>query len=153
MSLNKLNQLYRAVVLDHASHPHHKNDLGDATQSIELHNISCGDDIRVFVKITTNKVEKISFTGNGCTISQASASMMTDALTGVPITKALEECDAFLKLTMGQTVPTTIQNDLGDAAILGSLAAFPARIKCATLAWHAAKTALGGEENEYNNFE
>ncbi|AVK99318.1 SUF system NifU family Fe-S cluster assembly protein [Pediococcus inopinatus] len=145
MSLNKLNQLYLAVVMDHADHPHHKHELGDATQSVELHNVSCGDDIRVFIKTKANRVAKISFTGNGCTISQASASMMTDALTNLEISEAIKSCDAFFQLAMGNSISNEAKKVLGDAEILGSLAEFPARIKCATLAWHAAKEALKGE--------
>ncbi|AMV66694.1 Putative iron-sulfur cluster assembly scaffold protein for SUF system, SufE2 [Pediococcus damnosus] len=145
MSLNKLNQLYLAVLMDHANHPHHKSSLPDATKSVELHNVSCGDDIRVFIKTKADRIEEISFTGNGCTISQASASMMTDALKDLTIPVAIKTCDDFFQLTMGKTLTSKAKKALGDAAILGSLAEFPARIKCATLAWHAAKEAVGGE--------
>ncbi|WP_427910878.1 Fe-S cluster assembly sulfur transfer protein SufU [Pediococcus parvulus] len=144
MSLNKLNQLYMAVVIDHASHPHHKLALPDATTSVELHNVSCGDDIRAFILMKDDKVQQVSFTGNGCTISQASASMMTDALAGLTKTEAVAGCEAFFQLVMGKQISTKAKAWLGYAEILGSVAEFPARIKCATLAWHAAQEALEG---------
>lgn len=144
MSLNKLNLLYRAVVLDHAQHPHHKGEISQVTQKVTLHNPSCGDDIQVFICVAQNQISEISFEGQGCTISQASASMMTDVLQENSVSQALSQCEAFFALTMGKAIAENQKEALGDAAVLGSLAEFPMRIKCATLAWHAAKMALEG---------
>ncbi|WP_412989644.1 Fe-S cluster assembly sulfur transfer protein SufU [Pediococcus siamensis] len=149
MSLEKLGKLYRTVVLEHAENPHHKQTMADATVSGALQNLSCGDEIRVFMKISAAHVQAVSFMGTGCTISQASASMMTDTLCQCSVAEAQHCCQSFFALTMGQTVTQSAQQQLGDAELLASLAEFPARIKCATLAWHAALTALkGGQTNE-----
>ena len=83
MGLSKLNNLYREVILDHADHPHNKGALKDATNAITLNNPTCGDEIDLQVKVGSDGlIDEIGYTGHGCTISQASASMMTEAVKG-----------------------------------------------------------------------
>lgn len=145
MGLSKLNYLYRTLVLAHASHPHHQGKLPDATVQTTLHNPTCGDTINLAVRIDDDKISDLKFTGSGCTISQASASMMGDVLIGKSVSDAQQLIQAFSNLIIGQKINAQAQEQLQDAAILGSVAQFPTRIKCAALAWHAAQAIL--EEN------
>jgi len=143
MSLLKLNDLYKTVILEHARAPHHYGQLADVPATT-LNNPTCGDVISVQVQVTAEKISQIRFSGQGCTISQASASVMTDVLSGQSVEQAQRLIQAFSKLVMGEKVAEQWTKQLGDAAVLGSVAEFPTRIRCATLAWHAAAQALGG---------
>ncbi|MDR1473001.1 MAG: SUF system NifU family Fe-S cluster assembly protein [Lactobacillales bacterium] len=148
MALSKLDSLYRAVILDHSSHPHHKGVL-DGAVSLELNNPTCGDVIRLFLHLNDeNKIEEIAFDGSGCSISIASASMMTDIVLKKTIAEALELSEKFSQLVQGKEVEKA-EKLLGDAAFLNGISKFPQRIKCATLAWNALKKAVVlNEENE-----
>lgn len=140
MALSKLDSLYKAVVTDHSAHPHHHGKLGDVEQ-IVLNNPTCGDVISLFVKFNAeNQVEDIAFVNSGCTISTASASMMTDAVLGKTKEQALELAEVFSQMVQGQE--DSRQKELGDAAFLAGVAKFPQRIKCATLGWNALKRAI-----------
>ncbi|UQS87320.1 SUF system NifU family Fe-S cluster assembly protein [Nicoliella spurrieriana] len=137
MALAKLNQLYRSVVLDHASHPRNFGELTDRTADLVLRNPSCGDIINVQVRINANVVEDVKFMGEGCTISKASASMMTTAVKG----KSIAECNQIIQLFSDNIINKQIapadEERLGDALLLSTVAKFPTRIRCATLGWHA----------------
>lgn len=141
MSLLRLKALYQTVILEHAQAPHHFGKLADA-QTVTLHNPTCGDTIDVYMQVEDHKIKQVTFTGSGCTISQASASIMSDVLTGLTVTDAQRKINNFSNLIMGQPVSEADQHALGDAAVLGTVAEFPTRIKCATLAWHAADQLL-----------
>ncbi len=141
MSLLRLKALYQTVILEHAQAPHHFGTLPNA-RTVTLHNPTCGDEINVQMVINQQIIEKIAFTGSGCTISQASASIMTDTLQGRTVAAARTQIKNFSTLIMGQPVSDADQHALGDAAVLGTVAEFPTRIKCATLAWHAADQLL-----------
>lgn len=140
MALTKLDQLYRQVILDHSSHPHHHGELEQATTQIELLNPTCGDVMQLQLVIKNEIIKDIRFNGSGCTISQASASMMTDAIIGKTVSEALVLSNQFSLLVQGKDVPKL--EELGDAAFLNGVAQFPARIKCATLSWKALEKAL-----------
>lgn len=140
MALSKLDNLYRQVILDHSSHPHHHGNLDESNQHIEMNNPTCGDVIHLELKVTGEVIEEVAFSGSGCSISTASASMMTDAIIGKTITEAMELIDTFLQLVQG--IETERVDQLGDAAMLSGVAKFPARIKCATLAWKALEKAV-----------
>ncbi|CAJ1189066.1 iron-sulfur cluster assembly scaffold protein [Companilactobacillus crustorum] len=146
MSLMGLNNLYREVILDHSEHPHHKRRLANATQTITLKNPTCGDVINLEIELDNNRIKDIGFTGEGCTISQSSSSMMTDAVLGKSVVESLEMAQIFSDMVMGQKHPQADLDKLGDAAILSSVMKFPARIKCATLCWWALRKSLGDEE-------
>lgn len=154
MGLAKLNNLYREVILDHSDHPHHKHALTDATHKITLKNPTCGDVINLDVQLSDDdKITDIGFTGEGCTISQSSASMMTDAVMGKSKDDALHMAKTFSDMVMGKEHSQADLDQLEDAAILSNIMTFPARIKCATLAWWALQRALlkdesGEEEGE-----
>ncbi|AYM01622.1 Fe-S cluster assembly sulfur transfer protein SufU [Levilactobacillus yiduensis] len=147
MGLSKLNSLYREVILDHADHPRHKHDLTTSTNTITLKNPTCGDVINLSIQLDDQEqIQDIGFSGDGCTISQSSASMMTDAVMGKDKETALRMAKTFSDMVMGTKHPQADLDELGDAAILSSIMSFPARIKCATLAWWALQRALLNEE-------
>ena len=149
MGLEKLNNLYREVILDHAQHPHHKGPLAQATQQISLNNPTCGDVINLQIQLdAADRIQAIGFTGDGCTISQASASMMTTAVTGKTKEEALAMAKTFSDLAIGKKHPAADIAALGDAQVLTNIMEFPARIKCATLAWWALQRALLQESDE-----
>lgn len=140
MALSKLDSLYKAVVTDHSAHPHHHGKLEDVEQVV-LNNPTCGDVISLSVKFNDeNQIEDVAFVNSGCTISTASASMMTDAVLGKTKEQALELAEVFSQMVQGQE--DSRQKELGDGAFLAGVAKFPQRIKCATLGWNALKRAI-----------
>ncbi|MEZ7550476.1 Fe-S cluster assembly sulfur transfer protein SufU [Streptococcus sp. 20925_1_22] len=140
MALSKLDSLYKAVVTDHSDHPHHHGKLEDVEQVV-LNNPTCGDVISLSVKFNAeNHIEDIAFVNSGCTISTASASMMTDAVLGKTKEQALELAEVFSQMVQGKE--DSRQKELGDGAFLAGVAKFPQRIKCATLGWNALKRAI-----------
>ncbi len=141
MALSKLDSLYKAVVTDHSAHPHHHGKLEDVEQVV-LNNPTCGDVISLSVKFNAENqiIEDIAFVNSGCTISTASASMMTDAVLGKTKEQALELAEVFSQMVQGQE--DSRQKELGDGAFLAGVAKFPQRIKCATLGWNALKRAI-----------
>ena len=139
MALSKLDNLYRQVILDHSSHPHHHVKLQDG-ETVDLNNPTCGDVIKLSLKLDGGTITDIAFDGSGCSISTASASMMTDTVIGKKSEEALELADIFSEMVQGKTDDR--QEKLGDGALLSGVAKFPQRIKCATLAWNALKKAL-----------
>lgn len=142
MNLGHLSDLYRQLILDHAQHPHHRGQLATANQTVNLNNPTCGDVIELSVELKNDRVADIAFNGDGCSISQASASMMTDLVKGQPIAQVRAEIATFLEMLMNDP-EVEGADELGDAAILATVVKFPARIKCATLAWKALEQALG----------
>ncbi|MGX7196695.1 Fe-S cluster assembly sulfur transfer protein SufU [Enterococcus olivae] len=144
MALSKLDNLYRQVILDHSSHPHHHGSLENSSQRIELNNPTCGDVIHLELDTEKGVIKDIAFSGHGCSISTASASMMTDAVLGKTLEEAIALSEDFSQLVQGKDISEL--EKLGDAAMLGGVAKFPARIKCATLAWKALEKALEDPE-------
>ncbi|GFH42226.1 iron-sulfur cluster assembly scaffold protein [Lactococcus hodotermopsidis] len=144
MALSKLDNLYRQVILDHSSHPHHHGELLDG-MTANLNNPTCGDVIKLTLKLDGDIISDIAFDGSGCTISTASASMMTDAVIGKTVEEALGFADIFSEMVQGQEDDK--QEALGDAALLSGVVKFPQRIKCATLSWHALQKALENDGN------
>lgn len=140
MGLSKLDQLYRQVILDHSQHPHHYGTLDEATHTVELNNPTCGDVIQLHLVIENDHITNIRFSGHGCTISKASASMMTDLMIGKTLEEALQLGKQFSLLVQGEEVQDV--EALGDAILLSGVAKFPARIKCATLSWKALEKAF-----------
>ena len=153
MGLSKLRGLYREVILDHANHPHNKRKLPVSTNTMTLHNPTCGDTINLQINVADNKIKEIAYTGEGCTISQASASMMTDAVKGKTTEEALAIAKVFSDMAIGKQHSEKELAKLGDARILTSIMEFPARIKCATLAWWALQRALLKQSSEEDDDE
>ena len=143
MALTKLDQLYRAVILDHSQSPRRRGTLDEATAKIELRNPTCGDVIQVQLALEEDRITDVRFDGSGCTISMASASMMTEAILNKTIDEALHLSEDFSELVQGNEPEG--KEALGDATMLSGVAKFPARIKCATLSWKALEKALADD--------
>jgi len=140
MALSKLENLYRQVILDHSSHPHNQGTLEGSNQYTELNNPTCGDVIHLELQTEENVIKDIAFSGHGCSISTASASMMTEIVKGKTIEEAMDLAEDFSLLVQGKDVKDI--EELGDAGMLSGVSKFPARIKCATLSWKALKKAV-----------
>lgn len=136
----ELSALYQEMILDHYRRPRNKGTLENADARVEMKNPLCGDEIGLQVAFDGDAVRDLKFSGRGCSISQASASMMTQLIKG----KRAEEIDAIRKkfrdLMFGKSDPNDSQ--LGSLRALSGVARFPARVKCALLAWNALETAL-----------
>lgn len=142
MSLNNLDQLYRAVIMEHYKKPRNKGFLDENNVTIDMNNPTCGDRIHLTLKVTDGIVEDAKFDGEGCSISMSSASMMTEVIKGRKIEEALELAQIFSKMMLGEEIDEDILDDLGDVAALQGVSKFPARIKCATLAWKAMEKGV-----------
>lgn len=121
MALSKLSSLYMAVVADHSRHPHHHGQL-EGVEAVQLHNPTCGDVISLTVKFAGDRIEDIAFAGDGCTISTASSSMMTDAVLGKTKEEALALADVFSNMVQGND--DSKQALLGEAELLAGLPTF-----------------------------
>ena len=146
MSFNNLDQLYRQVIMDHYKNPRNKGSLEDGSFTIDMNNPTCGDRIHLTLKVEDGVVSDAKFDGEGCSISMASASMMTQAVKGKDIEKALKLSKIFSDMMQGNDYDDDV--DLGDIEALQGVAKFPARIKCATLAWKAMEKGVQEEEQE-----
>ncbi|MFL6173850.1 MAG: Fe-S cluster assembly sulfur transfer protein SufU [Marmoricola sp.] len=137
-----LDSLYQEIILDHYRNPHHAG-LRDPFES-EVHHVNptCGDEVTLRVHLSpAGLVEDVSYDAEGCSISQASASVMTDLVIGRPLTEALETHAAFLELMQGKGQVEPDEEVLEDGIAFAGVAKFPARIKCALLSWMAFKDA------------
>jgi len=140
MSFNNLDQLYRSVIMDHYKNPRNKGSLDDNAVTIDMNNPTCGDRIHLTLKVTDGVVEDAKFDGEGCSISMSSASMMTQLIKGKKVEEAIELSDIFSKMMMGEEYSD--KYDLEDVEALQGVSQFPARIKCATLAWKAMEKGV-----------
>lgn len=136
MSHINLDTLYRQVIMDHYKHPRNRGTFDDEHMSVEMNNPTCGDRIFLQFKLNGDIVEDVKFTGEGCSISLASASMMTQAIKGKKVEEALRLSELFSRMMLGQEIDFD-EFGLEDIEALQGVANFPARIKCATLAWKA----------------
>lgn len=136
-----VDALYQEIILDHYRNPHGAGlrEPFDA-ESFQV-NPTCGDEVTVRVKVSGGVVEDVSYDGSGCSISQASESVMTDLVIGRPVAEALETADAFLALMQGQGKTEPDEDVLEDAVAFSGVAKYPARVKCALLGWMAWKDA------------
>ena len=142
MSFNtNLDQLYRSVIMDHYKNPRNKGSLAEDSVTIDMNNPTCGDRIHLTLKVEDGIVKDAKFDGEGCSISMSSASMMTQIIKGKKIEEALELADMFSKMMLGEEFDVD-KYDLGDVEALQGVAKFPARIKCATLAWKAMEKGV-----------
>ncbi|WP_108670647.1 Fe-S cluster assembly sulfur transfer protein SufU [Peribacillus acanthi] len=141
MSFNNLDALYRQVIMDHYKNPRNKGSLDEGNLTIDMNNPTCGDRIHLTMKVEDGKVVDAKFDGEGCSISMSSASMMTQAIKGKDIETALKMSSIFSNMMLGKEYDDS-DLDLGDIEALQGVAKFPARIKCATLAWKAMEKGL-----------
>ncbi len=140
-----MQNLYREVIMDHYSHPRNKGLTGNGKQN-HLRNPSCGDDITIELEIKDGKVNHVHHDGHGCSICCSSASVMSEVLTGKTIEEAKEIIHSYFQMIKGEE----IQNEdiLEEALVYQGVAQFPARTKCATIAWKAAEDLLGDQHEE-----
>jgi nitrogen fixation NifU-like protein len=138
-------ELYQQVILDHNRTPRNWGALQPHTHHAEGHNPLCGDRYEVAVALADDgRIADIRFQGSGCAISKASASMMTEAVKGLPRADADRLVDQFRRLTAGELDPSRDPHDLGKLRVFSGIWEFPARVKCATLPWHTLHSALDG---------
>lgn len=130
-----LDELYRELILDHYKSPRNKGPLPDADASVHLHNPLCGDEITLALAVEGDVIREARFTGQGCSISQASASMLTEAVKGCTVAEARDMMDRFTRMVRGELAPEAA--GLGDLEALAGVSRFPVRVKCALLAWEA----------------
>jgi nitrogen fixation NifU-like protein len=141
-----LRELYQEIILDHSRHPRHFGALESANHMAEGHNPLCGDRVKVYLKVDVNdRIEDVTFEGRGCAISVASASLMTDLLKGRSIADAEKLMGGFLHLVKGEDAAGLAPDEREQLEVMAGVSAFPMRVKCATLAWHAMKAALDDE--------
>jgi nitrogen fixation NifU-like protein len=141
-----LRELYQEIILDHSRHPRHFGVLESANHVAEGHNPLCGDRVKVYLRVdANNRITDVSFEGRGCAISVASASLMTDLLKGRSIAEAEKLMGGFLHMVKGEDAPSLPADDREQLEVMAGVSAFPMRVKCATLAWHAMKAALENE--------
>ncbi|SEB07855.1 nitrogen fixation protein NifU [Thalassobacillus cyri] len=142
MSFNNLDTLYRQVIMDHYKNPRNRGTIeGDDHMSIDMNNPTCGDRIQLQLQVEDGLVKDAKFDGEGCSISMSSASMMTQAVKGMRIEDALSMSKLFSDMMQGKEIDEQ-EFDLGDIEALQGVSKFPARIKCATLAWKAMEKGV-----------
>jgi nitrogen fixation protein NifU and related proteins len=144
---NELRELYQQVILDHNKSPRNFKKLETANHYAEGYNPLCGDRIDVYVKLEDDKISDISFVGSGCAISKASASLMSTMVKGKTIKEAIEIFEKFHHLITGKMDEEIDTDEVGKLAVFAGVREFPARVKCASLAWHTLISALK-EENK-----
>lgn len=145
--MSDLQELYQEIVMEHNWRPRNFRKLDDATCSANGFNPFCGDTITLYVALQDDQIVDIAFQGSGCAISRASASLMTESVKGKTRAEAEKLFDALHEmLTRGPSEDVEDEEELGDLVALAGVAELPTRVKCATLAWHALKGALAGEE-------
>jgi len=144
--MSDLRELYQQLILDHNKHPRNFRVIDPADRTAEGHNPLCGDKVQVYLQVDHDYITDIGFQGSGCAISKASASLMTDAIKG----KTLSETEAiFQDFHMMLTAPSTNNADhdqMGKLAVFTGIRNYPARVKCATLAWHTLKAAMANTQ-------
>lgn len=140
----ELRDLYQEVILEHSKSPRNYRALANANHKADGYNPLCGDHFTIYVNVDDDRINEISFQGSGCAISKASASMMTQALKGKKTQEAEALFEAFHSIVTGKQSTNT--QALGKLAVFSGVSEFPVRVKCATLAWHALRAALQGQE-------
>ena len=137
----QISALYQEMILDHYRKPRNKGELPDADASVVMKNPLCGDEITLHVRFGENAIDEVSFSGRGCSISQASASMMTQLLKGRDMGEVDTLRAKFRDMVMGDEKAAG-DSSLGSLRALSGVARFPARVKCALLAWNALDAAI-----------
>jgi len=138
--MSNLDDLYRQVIMDHYSAPRNKGTLTDPDITVKMKNPTCGDQISLQLNVKDGKITDAKFNGEGCSISMASASMMTQAIIGLETDKALDLANRFFKMLLTNDDVNT--DDFEDLEALSGVRKFPARVKCATLSWKAMEKGL-----------
>lgn len=137
-----LDELYQDIIIDHNQNPQNYGNISDATHTAEGFNPFCGDNIKIYLLVQEETITDIKFSGSGCAISQASASMMTDQLKNMPLEQAKKVFQEFHTMMTNDTGVIKEMPILGDLQSLAGVSAYPARIKCAILGWHTLNSAI-----------
>ena len=138
--MSDLNDLYQEVILDHNKRPRNFRTIEGASHHADGYNPLCGDKLTLTLKVDGDSITDVAFTGSGCAISKASASLMTDTLKGKSVAEARALFERFHRMVT--TPPDQSVEDLGKLSVLAGVREFPVRVKCASLAWHTMKAAL-----------
>lgn len=136
-----LNELYQQVILDHCKNPRNFHEIPQASCSAQGHNPLCGDNLKLFLSMDGDRIQDASFVGSGCCISKASASLLTESVKG----KTKSEAEQMFQLVHEMVMSGKVSENVGKLAVFAGVYRFPARVKCAILAWHALVAALKGE--------
>ncbi len=139
---SSLNQLYQEVILDHYRRPRNKSALPDATHSITMNNPMCGDVIELMLRVERDRITDAHYLGKGCSISQASVSMLTEQVKGKTLAEALELARRFTAMLHGDA-ELAADRELGNLRALAGVSKFPVRIKCALLGWNCLEQLIG----------
>ncbi|HEX7020825.1 MAG TPA: SUF system NifU family Fe-S cluster assembly protein [Gemmatimonadaceae bacterium] len=145
--MSSLDALYQEIILEHNRKPRNFREMPDATRTVDGRNPLCGDQLTLWLKLDHDTVVDVSFKGSGCAISKASASLMTAAVKGKTRAEAEALFDKFHRLVMGK-LPESEQESLGSLRALAGVSRFPLRVKCASLAWHALRSALESDATD-----
>ena len=144
--MSDLSDLYQEVILDHNRRPRNWGALADATRISKGHNPLCGDRLTLYLKLDGDRIAGVSFEGSGCAISKASASLMTDAIKTQSVDDAMVLFHRFQDMVTTPIDEPVDEEAVGKLAVLAGVREFPARVKCASLAWHTLKAALEGAD-------
>jgi len=142
--MSELRELYQSVILDHNKRPRNFHEPESTNRSAHGFNPLCGDKITVYIDLEDDVVKDVGFTGSGCAISTASASLMTQSIKGKTVDEVRNLFDGFHELVAGDSGAAADFEKLGKLAVFAGVREFPVRVKCATLAWHTLKSALDG---------
>lgn len=134
--------IYTAALMQHNAHPDYRYEMKDATYSHEGVNPSCGDELTLHIRLNDDVIEEASFVGHGCAVSQASADMMADLITGETVQEAQRLLGLFFSMIQGEPLSDEDKEDLDEVAELESISRMPARVKCAELAWRTLEKVL-----------
>ena len=144
--MSELMDLYQEVILDHNRSPRNFGQIEGADHSAEGYNPLCGDQLTLYLKMDGDRVEEVRFEGQGCAISTASASILTEMVQGKSVAEVETLFEAFHELLTGDpSVAAVVGPELGKLAVFAGVREFPVRVKCATLAWHTLKAALSDD--------
>lgn len=142
--MSDLRELYQELIIDHSKRPRNFKALEKADRKLEGYNPLCGDKVTVFLELEHDRVKNVSFQGSGCAISTASASVMTESVKGKTLAEVEALFDVFHNMVTGKPPAAGKTPELGKLAVFSGVSEFPARVKCATLAWHTLHAALQG---------
>ena len=152
--MSDLRELYQQVILDHNKSPRNFREPDEFDHKADGHNPLCGDRVTIFLKLVDGRIADVSFQGQGCAISTASASMMTETLKGKTVAEAQEMFREFHDMVTGACESMSGGSKLGKLAVFQGVCEFPMRVKCATIAWHTLNAALeGGSEQPVSTEE
>ena len=149
----ELGELYQEIILEHSKAPRNYRKPEGANREAVGYNPLCGDRCTVFLDVEGDAIKDIGFQGSGCAISRASASMMTQSVKGKSKAEAARLFDEFHRLVTGDEKAIASAEDMGKLAVFAGVSKFPARVKCATLAWHTLQSALEGKHEAVSTEE